>query len=294
MDERPAADCFQPKTGTLEQTLTGRFGFFGERSGRNWKMRQRGLTLAASGTIKRVCYVSPPFLRGLGGASVARILTTREDEAGCSNSNSRFNRVFNWATVNHWSLFARGFALQILGRPPLLFLPGNRSLRPITRIYELDFCPVLSDILSESEWNSLILIFPRIIANPPSLLSLSPPPSFNEIYLLLLRLHRRIAIKGELFFNTCLKRVASTIRFPNWSSNAHFVCTLFFIIYSFKSFAFHPQKRFVNVCRDWGDWKKTRILLGSLAIASRKRWGKRVGCSRRIDNENEVSVVLGC
>lgn len=35
------------------------------------------------------------------------------------DSNSRFNSVFNWATMNHRSLFARGFALQILGRPSL-------------------------------------------------------------------------------------------------------------------------------------------------------------------------------
>lgn len=106
-----------------------RQGFFGERSERNWKMRRRGLTLAASGTINvcarlQTCPLCPPFR---SSSRLGRCWQVSREywQGGRSwwlkfdDSNSRFNSVFNWATMNHRSLFARGFALQILGRPSL-------------------------------------------------------------------------------------------------------------------------------------------------------------------------------
>lgn len=67
-----------------------------------------------------------------------------------NDSNSRFNRVFNWATMNQWSLFSRGFALRskrgeregisILGHqpPPLRIDPCGR-LRGYTSLISAQY-----------------------------------------------------------------------------------------------------------------------------------------------------------
>lgn len=74
-----------------------RQGFFGERSERNWKMRRRGLTLAASGTINvcarlQTCPLCPPFRSSSRlGRGKCRENTDREDEAGGSNSTIRIH-----------------------------------------------------------------------------------------------------------------------------------------------------------------------------------------------------------
>lgn len=93
-----------------------------------------------------------------------------------NDSNSRFNRVFNWATMNQWSLFSRGFALRSKrGERERESRSSATNLLLFESILAADyedirawFLPSIKRYLIQVQWNSLILIFPRIIANPPS------------------------------------------------------------------------------------------------------------------------------
>lgn len=164
----------------------------------------RGLTVAASGTIN-VCAPLSHFSskeRREGRSKDTRFGDRDEsDRREFDDSNSRFNRVFNWATMNQWSLFSRGFASRskrgekrggnLDPRPPPLFNLGIDPcgrLRGYTSLISAPYQPISYPM----EFINLDLSADN--CGP----SLSLPSCFNEIYLLFYAT-RRVPFKGELF-----------------------------------------------------------------------------------------------
>ena len=94
-----------------------------------------------------------------------------------ADSNSRFNRVFNWATMYHKvCLDVVSCCMQTgprIRRHPFgwISIRASESLRPITRIHGVGLLLRIKRYFIRIRWNSLILISSRIIAKPPRPLS---------------------------------------------------------------------------------------------------------------------------
>ena len=176
--QRPEADCFRKETARenrrwlAEDCETGNsdWAISQEIGGNEIGKRGDRPRSDASGTIN-VCPASaslssfPFFFQEREGRRASRILAPVtglvEKEGWNSNSTIRIHGSIECLIGLRWisevcsvvvSRCARNGERErgnLDPRPPTSS-SSNRSLRPITRIYELDFCPVSSDILSKS------------------------------------------------------------------------------------------------------------------------------------------------